>query len=858
MNNAQDFGALNWVKDELDVSIRHARQALEAHVEAPGNGDSLVVCGDHLHQIARVLQMVQVYGPSMLAEEMELVVRDMAQGRVRHEEDAAEALMLALIQLPDYLEKLQSGDVDIPLIILPLLNDLRAVRDAPLLSEAALFKPEIKADVEQGQVNDQLPELARQIRQKFHLGLLSWYRKRDTVHGWPLLRDVFATLCQHAGTEQTRQLFWVAEGLMQGLIEQAIAPGIAVKQLFSRLDRKMKTIVDGGEQALVDQPPAALLKNLLYYIARADSQHPLILKIKEHFHLDTVMPSEAQLSQGRLGLTGSNAELAESIKDAVSTELTRIKDILDLFMRDEKANMEMLEHLESPTRKLADTLGMIGQGALRSRLNRQADKVKNFVEQGVMPEEFELMEMAGDILYVESSLSTLHTFQSGAAEEEDEILGLSMPEGEYQNLIKQTVKEAKLEIAKAKEAIIGFTETPQERALLESVRQGFKRVQGALNMLNMRDAAELLQSTGNFIQLTLIDAQTKPSRQQMNSLADVVSSIEYYLETLVDGAGDRREILAIAQASLNDLLSEGPVERTEYTTPVEPIEVTESADHAEGYDLEEDEVFDLELGASSLQIEPPQPEVEELPAATEALSEEPPVEPVPEPAEAAPEPQEEEEEIPSSRKPMLDEIDPEILEIFIEEAREELEVIQEHLPRWEQNYEDHESLITFRRSFHTLKGSGRLVGAKVIGELAWSVENMLNRLIDETIRVSPEMIGLLNRVVASLPDLINSQEQGVYPEVNVDLLQTQAYALADGKPMPQAEPSVAEEAEAEVEAPIEEPEPIPEEVSGTVAETQAEVQRRKPKRSNQNRRLRQSSVKRRPSIRAVPILRPWS
>ncbi|MET0090754.1 MAG: Hpt domain-containing protein [Candidatus Thiodiazotropha sp.] len=825
MNNAQDFGALNWVKDELDVSIRHARQALEAYVESPGDGDSLAVCGDHLHQIARVLQMVQVYGPSMLAEEMELVVRDMAQGRVRQEEDAAEALMLALIQLPDYLEKLQGGDADIPLIILPLLNDLRAVRDAPLLSEAALFKPEIDTRDEQGQINDHLPELARQVRQKFHLGLLSWYRKRDTVHGWPLLRDVFATMRQHAGTEQVKQLFWVAEGLMHGLIENTIAPGIAVKQLFSRLDRKMKTIVDSGEQALVDRPPAALLKNLLYYIARADSRHPLIQEIKETFHLDTVMPSEAQLSQGRLGLTGSNAELAESIKDAVSTELTRIKDILDLFMRDEKANMEMLAHLESPTRKLADTLGMIGQGALRSRLNRQADKVKNFVEQGVMPEEFELMEMAGDILYVESSLSTLHTFQPGAAEEEEDSLGLSMPEGEYQNLIKQTVKEAKLEIARAKEAIISFTEAPDDTTLLENVHQGFKRVQGALNMLNMREAAELLQKTGSFIQQTLIEARSKPSRQQMNSLADVVSSIEYYLETLVDGAGDRREILAIAQSSLNDLLSEGQVERTEYTTPVEPIEVSESADHAEGYDLQEDEVSDLEFGASSLQIEPPQPQVEEIAADSEPAIEEQPAEPEPvsetpaEPVVAAPEPPVEEEEIPSSRKPMLDEIDPEILEIFIEEAREELEVIQEHLPRWERNYEDRDALVTFRRSFHTLKGSGRLVGAKVIGELAWSVENMLNRLIDETIHVSPDMIDVLNRVVASLPDLIDSQEQGVYPSVDVDLLQAQAYALADGKPMPQMEEPATEEAPVGVAEPESSVEDVPETVLETAEET---------------------------------------
>jgi chemosensory pili system protein ChpA (sensor histidine kinase/response regulator) len=813
MSNAQDFGALNWVKDELDVSIRHARQALESYVETPGNTESLATCGDHLHQIARVLQMVQVYGPSMLAEEMELVVRDMSDGNVRQEEDAAEALMLALIQLPDYLEKLQGGDADIPLIILPLLNDLRAVRDAPLLSEAALFKPEIETDSDGDRVNEKLPALVRQVRQKFHLGLLSWYRKRDTVHGWPLLRDVFAAIQINAGTESVRHLFWVAEGLMHGLIDNTIAPGIAVKQLFSRLDRKMKAIIDGGEQALLDDPPATLLKNLLYYIARTNSQDPVILEIKQAYNLDAVMPSEDQLNQGRLGLTGSNAELAESIKDAVSSELTRIKDILDLFMRDEKADMEMLGHLEAPTRKLADTLGMIGQGALRSRLNRQADKVKTFVEQGILPEEFELMEMAGDILYVESSLSTLHTFQPGAAESLDEgALGDNLPEGEYQNLIKQTVREAKVEIAHAKETIISFTEVSDDTSMLESVRQGFRRVDGALQMLNLKDASDLMSQTSGVIKRQFMDVKTPPSRQQLNSLADVVSSIEYYLETLVDGAGDRREILAIAQSSLNDLISEGKTVVTEYVEPSEPIDLAESADHAEGYELEEDEVSDLEFGVSSLQIEPPQPVVEIISPDKESAAT-PPLE-EPELPQA--------EEIPAAEKPVLEDIDPEILEIFIEEAREELQSIQENLPRWQHDQADRDALTTFRRSFHTLKGSGRLVGAMVIGELAWSVENMLNRLIDETIKVSPEMMDLLNHVTEALPVLIDSQEQGGSPDVNVELLQNRAHALAEGRPLAEVAPTTV--AEEEVAATETTPAELTSEAAEATEETLAEIE----------------------------------
>ncbi len=795
MSNAQDFGALNWVKDELDVSIRQARQALERHVESPDDGSSLQSCGDHLHQIARVLQMVQVYGPSMLAEEMELVVRAMADSSVRQQEDAAEALMLALIQLPDYLEKLQEGDADIPLIILPLLNDLRAVRDAPLLSEAALFKPEIEgaksSDRITGQANDELPAVVRKVRQKFHLGLLSWYRQRDTEHGWPLLKEVIHTIHKNAGTEQVYRLFWVAESLMHGLMEGSIAPGIAVKQLFSRIDRKMKMIIDGGENAILEDQSSALLKNLLYYIARADSGDEMIKQVKDAYNLDQVMPSEDQLAEGRQGLSGSNAELAESIRDAVSIELTRIKDILDLFMRDEKADIEMLSHLEAPIRKLADTLGMIGQGALRSRLNRQADRVKSLVDKGSMPEEFELMEMAGDILYVESSLSTLHTAhttEEGAAEEGG--WGLDLPEGEYQNLIKQTVREAKVDIAKAKEVIIGYTEVSDDATVLNSVQECFKRVEGALRMLNLNDAAETMSRTSGFIQHNMIEQNAPPQRQELNYLADVVSAIEYYLETLVDGAGDRREILSIANASLSGLLNKGD-QSVPYTEPAEVIDLAGSADRTEGLEVEEETVSDLDLGDSSMQLqEPALPEVTE-----EEVME--PVSQLTEAASAAAPAVVQEEQIEAAAsidKPALEEIDPEILEIFVEEAREELASIQVSYPAWHQNHADEESLTTFRRSFHTLKGSGRLVGAKTIGELAWSVENMLNRLIDETIKVGPEMLSLLDRVIDALPHLIDCQESGQAPQVDVARLEQEAFALADGKPLPPLETAPPEQA----------------------------------------------------------------
>ncbi|RLJ18533.1 hypothetical protein DJ031_11145 [bacterium endosymbiont of Escarpia laminata] len=769
MTNIHDFGALNWVKEEIDETLRQARQALEERIEGEGEALSLEVCADRLHQISGVLQMVQAYGPGMLAEEMEQVARAMYSGKVRQIDDAAEALMLALIQLPDYLEKLQAGDSDIPFIVLPLLNDLRAVREAPLLSEAALFNPDLD-DVQvagriTGEPNEDLPALARRSRHKFHLGLLNWYRKLNVEKGWGYLQDVVDELERSAGTEQVHRLMWVAGALIRGLREFTIDSGIAVKQLLGKLDRQLKHIVDEGESSLVNDPPKDLIKNLLYYVARADSGNPRILEVKEAYHLNEVLPSEADLALGRQGLTGANEELAESVRDAIHIELTHVKDILDLFMRGEQSQPGALAKMETPLRKLGDTLGMIGQGALRTRLIRQADRVHSIVERETLPEEFELMEMAGDLLFVESSLSNIHSGKAPIDHVVDDGgWGQDLPQGEYESLVKQTVREAKVDIAKAKEAIISYTETAHDASVLEDVYDEFHRVYGALNLLGLLEPARILGLTADFIRARLIEDGQIPERQQLNSLADVISSIEYFLESLIDGAGDRNEIVSIARAALAGLLERRgalPSEKAEVVSdvpaPVVPLPVSPEINPAEASEAEEAVPGEALEAPSPGDVISQQVEQADIEASIQEIP------------------------IPSADKPALEDIDSEILEIFIEEAREELEVIQEYLPRWQQNHDDKDALITFRRSFHTLKGSGRLVGAKIIGELAWSVENMINRVIDETIEITPGIFDLLDTVQNIMPELIDCQERSVLPTVDVDAVINRAFALSEGR-----------------------------------------------------------------------------
>ena len=83
--------------------------------------------------------------------------------------------------------------------------------------------------------------------------------------------------------------------------------------------------------------------------------------------------------------------------------------------------------------------------------------------------------------------------------------------------------------------------------------------------------------------------------------------------------------------------------------------------------------------------------------------------------------------------------DSEILEIFIEELEEIFVELEPLLAQWIEQPNQQDVLTDVRRHFHTLKGSGRMVGAKSSGELAWTVEDTLNRVLAGTLPLNSEI-----------------------------------------------------------------------------------------------------------------------
>gem|GEM_PF-4904364 len=126
-------------------------------------------------------------------------------------------------------------------------------------------------------------------------------------------------------------------------------------------------------------------------------------------------------------------------------------------------------------------------------------------------------------------------------------------------------------------------------------------------------------------------------------------------------------------------------------------------------------------------------------------------------------------------------VDPEIVEVFVEEVDEILEAIEAQLPDWSEDLTSVAPITEIRRNFHTLKGSGRIVGANQIGELGWAVENMLNRLMDGTIAPSEDHLFIVTHACRIVPKLRSEFVHGTTSE-SADLVELleQVDVLASG------------------------------------------------------------------------------
>jgi chemosensory pili system protein ChpA (sensor histidine kinase/response regulator) len=808
--------ALGWVKKSIDDNLAEIKTDLKLYIETE---DEALLEGvkQGLGVIQGVLVMIEQYGAAMLTEEMVALADFIIGNKQEQGEHALEVMLRAVLQLPDYLEHIQSGHRDIPIAILPLLNDIRAVRNQDLFSEKLLFLPDLSMHQEDADVqsidndsNQASKLLVKKLRPIYQLALVNIIREQSVEESLKRLEKICETLEERSVSEQIARIWWIVGALIESVSRQQLELGASIKSLLGKVDALFRVILIIGEGGLLQRQPIELIKNFLFYIAQPECDGPKAQAIKIAYRLEQFLPSESARSEVLDNIAGPNQTLLKTVAEAMKTDIESVKSALEVYVNGDLSRVDELKDLPQEMHIISDTLAMIGLGSQRQLIEAQIDIVKEILAGDQAADEEQLLSMAAELLQVEHALDQMQKRQPASAVHSRSETDVSR-DYELDSVLTAVVTAALDNIQKAKNAILEFIKDSSGGENIELCIALMEESRGALQLLNQHRAAVVVE--GLLTYLKACDIVDFMDADRLDALSQVVVSLEYYLESLGEHRGDADRILDSADTQLQELLStvktdneggEGQVldivgdqaesdvrdaepvavdsnqapavvqfrtEADAQTRPAPPVEQEQVAEA--GHSEAEAEPVDaaestIDEQSADHQFEPALASAEAITTEVETISVS-----VEKPLEVVSIDEELEILKPGS--------DPEILEIYLEEAEEESLNIARLQQDWLLHPEDENAVRNIRRAFHTIKGSGRLVGAMKIGEFAWDFEQLLNRVIDKTIPPDKRAIEAVGEAAMALRELVVELKTSVSPDTDINRLRGLARALAEFK-----------------------------------------------------------------------------
>lgn len=774
MNRRAEFdtGPLSWVKGEIDLSMQRGLEALRAF--AAGDAVQIKASHGHLHQAHGALQIVGLDGVTRLSEEVEALLDDIGRGAV-HIADAVAAAERGFAGIAAYLDAIMAGTPNQPLRLYPLYRELRAAR-APGLSAAdpidlyfpgLAFRPPWRDRAPVQLHSEEVSKYFRDQRTRFQRGLLSWLKGESAGAGE--MHAAIDAIEQAQGSVPQRAFWWVATAGFDAIARNALPAdlsewGVDLRRFCNRVEGQMRRLTEGAP--VIDE---RLMRETLYCVALARPDSDLIRQVQDTFQLVKTIPSG----------DAAGAVPAESPQLKITREhLGQAKDAWSRYAADTAGGAEALAAFVAAARGHSQSVAGLGNAdfeALSVQIAEVGDALA--VDPAKMSEAVAL-ETATALLLAENALESLAADPASLNEAFGEqsrflcarlqgaiagsllrttpdipLLDEMSRQAQERLVIEQVVAEMQANLRAIERVLDAFFRDTSQRDALASVAANMHQLTGALEMLGEARAHDALAKT-ELVIARLADARHAPRQEDFEAVAQTLSGLGFYIAALArNEAADFDALLQPMQPLLPQM------ERPAEDAPAEPPPVAEQV---------------VEERAA------------EIPAPVTTFA------------------------APPATKPAVvdaDNVEAELLGIYLEEADEVLANIATQLARLRGNDADQEALITIRRGFHTLKGSGRMVGLNRLGEAAWTVEQALNWWLQDARLATPVLLDLIAQAARYFVDSVAALKAGAQIG-DAGLLASLAEAVKTGIPVAvvaDSAPSVPAESvpELPVESPVE-------------------------------------------------------
>jgi chemosensory pili system protein ChpA (sensor histidine kinase/response regulator) len=832
----QDLGPLAWVLDELRKSldgavkamrrfVRDAEVARESDLAALDAGP-LRIARQQLHQACGALEMVGMGPPALVLRAMESAVQKFVQRPETCSDDAAAVIERASFALIEYLETVLAGKTASPVALFPQYRDAQALAGADRVHPADLWPVERRFREPEGTVSAAPLPYGSEARARLDSAVLRIVKSGD-LRASLSLRDTCLGFVAAQQDRQSRAFWKICAGFFEAFGSGLLPADVYVKRVASRVLMQYATLAK-GDTTIADR----LVQDLLFFCSQAKpaesaaTETPSLHAVRQAFALDRFKPVDYEAARfGRF----DPALLAQARK--------RIAAATETWSALAGGDRNKLKPAADQFSLVCDSLRKLqpGSESLAQALTRALDAT---TRSGEPPSTALAMEVATSVLYLQAAFEELDSAddqmeaRAGRLAERLDAVGAGAEPEPLEQWMEElyrrvsdnqtmgsVVDELRSTLGEAEKALDQFFRNPQDTVVLATVPGHLAQMRGVLSVLGLDQASLAVVRMRDMVERLLINEVPEAERQSVfeklgNSLGALGFLIDMlsYQRTMArklfvfdEDLGELRILMGKTRSRASDAAEEAPARLEERGAVAMPdvlprfpaqepqSEPTDFGSLPSLPDLGSVVVHDAPAPAKpealapdiSFDVAPPAVAAEEVHPAAPAVPEAPAAVPAPAPAPAV------------AQAP---EIEDELLEVFLEEAREvvanglaAIGVLQEEPGNLSEQ-------TTLRRAFHTLKGSSRMVGLNDYGEAAWSMEQVLNAWLAEQKPMQPGLLQLSSDALKAFgrwaDDIAAGQASGWQPEVfrrSADAMRT------DGVLLPLDGASVA------VDAPAEEP-----------------------------------------------------
>jgi len=752
---------LSWITAEVDQALARVREHIARFTADPGDMSVLAPCPEHLHQVSGALRMVGLAGATRFCEALEGGFASTAGSRPSS--TTIGVIDRAVLALKEYVDALERGQANVPLRLYPVYRELSTLQGAQGASEKDLFFPDLAlqapAHVDPRTLPpEHLKAYLQAQRAIFQRGLLA--ALRDQGGGPQAMFQALDALHRIAGQlPEPRALWWAAAGLVEALAEAPNAEWRArSKALCNKIDFQIRDLA-AGDTAVSE----ALLREVLYAIAKAKPLSSRLREIKQLYLLDSLFPEPLDSS----GVMEFDMDWLQPALSDVRSRLEALKTMWLQYVSGEPKSAARFRDLVGSFKSKAAELGNPHLVRLLDAIALVSTRLPD-----PYPAQAQLMviEMASAFLLAESVIENF-TDPATDIEQQIGIMGgwlLDAAKGKStgepppglradlserigaMRLRAQVAREIVANLQHVEQVLDGFARDATKRNLLQGLAPFLRQIHGALNVLGFARAAKILPVCERLIESCAQPGHDDLDGHDMDWIAEGLSSVGFYLDPCLQGRDPAEEAVELFFRRYDK--AHAPAEARAFDSTVV-------------------------LPSASLKGTPqPAPDAGQIAAAAAAA-----MAPAQPPA------------------PLRPEVNAELLAVYLEEASEVLATIDGALRVCREQPQERDALTTIRRGFHTLKGSGRMVGLMDLGEVAWEIEQVMNRWLEQQRPPTPDLFDLIGAANAAFSGWVAHLREGKLPgEIDGGQIVERARQLKTETPpavvMP--EPTTAPEGEA--------------------------------------------------------------